>query len=86
MTHPAKKYEAGASHQSTDPRLVFLARAGARQTLVEYGEMTLDEAIRSLIHGHERCPLCGLKRYPLTEQWERTHPPLKYRRRHRSTP
>jgi hypothetical protein len=57
MTHPAKKYEAGASHQSTDPRLVFLARAGARQTLVEYGEMTLDEAIRSLIHGHEHSAL-----------------------------
>lgn len=57
-----------------DPRLAFLARAGARHTLVEYGEMTLDEAIRSLIHGEECCPLCGQKRYPLTEQWERTHP------------
>jgi hypothetical protein len=63
-----------------DPRLVFLALAGARHTLVEYGEMTLDEAIRGLIHGQERCPLCGLKRHLLAEQWERTHPPLKYRR------
>jgi hypothetical protein len=63
-----------------DPRLVFLARAGARHTLVEVGEMTLDEAIRGLIHGHERCPLCGLRRHLLAEQWERTHPPLKYRR------
>jgi hypothetical protein len=64
-----------------DPRLVFLARAGARHTLVEVGEMTLDEAIRGLIHGHERCPLCGLRRHLLAEQWERTNPPLKYRRR-----
>jgi hypothetical protein len=64
-----------------DPRLVFLARAGARHTLVECGEITLDEAIRSLIHGHERCPLCGMRRHLLAAQWERTHPPLKYRRR-----
>jgi hypothetical protein len=64
-----------------DPRLVFLARAGARALLVEVGEITLDEAIRGLIHGHERCPLCGLRRHLLAEQWERTHPPLKYRRR-----
>jgi hypothetical protein len=64
-----------------DPRLAFLARAGARATLVEVGEITLDEAIRSLIHGQERCPLCGLRRHLLAAQWERTHPPLKYRRR-----
>jgi hypothetical protein len=59
-----------------DPRLVFLARAGARHTLVECGEITLDEAIR----GHERCPLCGMRRHLLAEKWEREFPP-KYRRR-----
>jgi hypothetical protein len=63
-----------------NPRLVFLARAGARHTLVEVGEMTLDEAIRGLIHGYELCPLCGLRRHLLAEQWERTHPPRRNRR------
>jgi hypothetical protein len=63
-----------------DPRLVFLARAGARHTLVECGELTLDAAIRDLIDGRERCPFCGLRRHLLAAQWERTHPPLKYRR------
>jgi hypothetical protein len=63
-----------------DQRLVFLARAGARHTLVEVGEMTLDEAMRGLIHGHECCPLCGMRRYLLAEQWERTHPPHRRRR------
>jgi hypothetical protein len=64
-----------------DPRLVFLLRAGARHMLVEAGEMTIDQAIRSLIHGYERCPLCGLRRHVLAEQWERTHPPRKRGRR-----
>ena len=62
-----------------DPRLVFLLRAGARHMLVEAGEMTLDEAIRSLIHGHERCPLCDQRRWLLAEKWERTHPPRRNR-------
>jgi hypothetical protein len=64
-----------------DPRLVFLLRAGARHMLVEAGEMSIDAAIRSLIHGHEYCPLCGLKRHLLAEKWERTHPPRKRGRR-----
>jgi hypothetical protein len=64
-----------------DPRLVFLARAGARHMLVRAGEMTLGQAIAGLIDGLERCPLCGLRRYLTAERWERTHPPLKYRRR-----
>jgi hypothetical protein len=63
-----------------DPRLVFLARAGARHTLVEVGEMTLAQAIRGLIHGCERCPLCEQRRWPLAQQWERTHPPRRNRR------
>jgi hypothetical protein len=62
-----------------DPRLVFLARAGARHTLVECGEITLDEAIRGLIHGQERCPLCGLRRHLLAEEWEKSHPPHRRR-------
>jgi hypothetical protein len=49
-----------------DPRLVFLARAAARLTLVEVGEMTLSEAFDGLV--------------PFAEGWEITHPPLKYRR------
>jgi hypothetical protein len=61
-----------------DPRLVFLARCGARHCLVEYGEMTLDEAIDGLLEG-AYCPLCGA--HLLVELWEREHPPLKYRRR-----
>jgi hypothetical protein len=59
-----------------DPRLVFLARCGARHCLVEAGEMELGEAIGGLLEG-DRCPLCGC--HLLAEQWERTHPPLKYR-------
>jgi hypothetical protein len=49
-----------------DPRVVFLARAAARLTLVEAREMTLAEAFDDLM--------------PLAEGWEITHPPLKYRR------
>lgn len=60
-----------------DSRLVFLARAGARHTLVEAGEMTLDEAIGGLLEG-DCCPLCGC--HLLAAEWERTHPPVKYRR------
>jgi hypothetical protein len=62
-----------------DPRLVFLARAGARHMLVEAGAMTLGEAIAGLIDDLERCPLCGLRRYYLAEKWERTHPPHRRR-------
>jgi hypothetical protein len=32
-----------------DPRLAFLARASARLTLIEFGEMDLDEAIDDLV-------------------------------------
>jgi hypothetical protein len=61
-----------------DPRLVFLARCGARHCLVEAGEMELGEAIAGLLEG-AYCPLCGADL--LVELWERTHPPLKDRRR-----
>jgi hypothetical protein len=32
-----------------DPRLVFLARAGARELLVDAGELTIDEAFDGLV-------------------------------------
>jgi hypothetical protein len=53
-----------------DPQLVFLARASARLVLVESGEMDLDEAFDELIKS-----VCDCARWPLAEQWERTHPP-----------
>jgi hypothetical protein len=59
-----------------DPRLAFLARASARLTLLEAGEMDLDEAFDDLIES-----VCDCQRWPLAVQWERTHPPLKYRGR-----
>jgi hypothetical protein len=69
-----------------DPRLVFLARAGARHTLVEYGEMTLDEALAAgLIDGLECCPLCGLRRHLLAEKWERTQRFTSASKTHEST-
>jgi hypothetical protein len=43
--------------------------------LVEAGEMDLDEAFDGLVEF-----ICDCRRWPLAEQWERTHPPLKYRR------
>jgi hypothetical protein len=46
-----------------DHRVVFLARAAARLTLVEAREMTLAEAFDGLM--------------PFAEGWEITHPPLK---------
>jgi hypothetical protein len=47
-----------------DPRLVFLERAAARLTLVETGEMDLDEAISGLLPAFEElvdwgCDTCG---------------------------
>jgi hypothetical protein len=62
-----------------DPRLALLRRAGAWLKLIEPGFASLDEAFADLIDGVERCPLCGC--HLLAELWERTHPPLKYRRR-----
>jgi hypothetical protein len=59
-----------------DPGLVFLARASARLILVEAGEIALDEALEELVE-----PICDCQRWPLAAQWERTHPPLKYRGR-----
>ena len=59
-----------------DPRLAFLARASARLILVESGEMDLDEAFDALVES-----VCDCDHWPLAEQWELTHPPLKYRRR-----
>jgi hypothetical protein len=62
-----------------DPRLALLRRAGAWLKLIEPGFASLDEAFADLIDGLERCPLCGLRRHLLAEQWERTHPPLRRR-------
>jgi hypothetical protein len=59
-----------------DPRLAFLARASARLVLVEVGEMDLNEAFDDLIES-----VCDCARWPLAEQWERTHPPRQRRRR-----
>ena len=59
-----------------DPRLAFLARAHARFIMVEAGEMDLDEAFDDLIES-----VCDCARWPLAEQWERTHPPRQRRRR-----
>jgi len=59
-----------------DLRLVFLARASARFVLVEVGEMDLNEAFDDLIES-----ACDCARWPLAEQWERTHPPRQRRRR-----
>ena len=64
---------------SIDPRLAFLARAHARFILVEAGQMSLEEALVGLVE-----PICECQRWPLASQWERTHPPLKYRRWRRS--
>jgi hypothetical protein len=49
-----------------DPRVVFLARAAARLTLVEAREITLSEAFDGLM--------------PFAERWEITHPPHRRRR------
>jgi hypothetical protein len=65
-----------------DPRLVFLARAGARHILVAGGELNLDEAIAGLIAQFDEIvgpTPCACVR-DMVERWERTHPPLKYRR------
>jgi len=59
-----------------DLRLVFLGRASARLVLVEVGEMDLDEAYEDLV-----ASVCDCQRWPLAEQWERTHPPRQRRRR-----
>jgi hypothetical protein len=59
-----------------DPRPVFLARASARLVLVQSGEMDLGEAFDDLIES-----VCDCARWPLAEQWERTHPPRQRRRR-----
>jgi hypothetical protein len=59
-----------------DPRPVFLARASARLVLVQSGEMDLGEAFDDLIES-----VCDCARWPLAEQWERTHPPRQRRKR-----
>jgi hypothetical protein len=61
--------------RTIDSRLAFLARAHARFILVEAGQMSLEEALVGLVE-----PICECQRWPLASQWERTHPPLKYRR------
>jgi hypothetical protein len=40
--------------------------------------MDLGEAFDGLVES-----VCDCQRWPLAEQWERTHPPRKYRRRAR---
>jgi hypothetical protein len=57
-----------------DPRLVFLARASARLALVEAGKMDIATAYDELI-----ASVCDCQRWPLAEQWERTHLPCRKR-------
>jgi len=60
-----------------DDRLLLLVRARARLILVEAYEITLDEALEGLVE-----PICDCQRWPLSAQWERTHPHRRdYRRR-----
>lgn len=54
------------------------ARPRRPEQAIEAGEMTLDEAFDGLLES-----VCDCRRWPLAEEWERTHPPLKYRRRGR---
>jgi hypothetical protein len=60
-----------------DSRLAFLARCAARLTLIEAGEIDLDEALDGL----SPCESCRRLEWveALVARWERTHPPLKYR-------
>jgi CubicO group peptidase (beta-lactamase class C family) len=53
-----------------DARLVFLARAATRLTLVEAGVLDLDTAVADLI------PPCACVR-DVVERWERQYPPRR---------
>jgi hypothetical protein len=73
-----------------DRRLAFLARAWARFTLVEAGEMELDQAITELFESVDRRWLLqhivGRRALPcacechVLGRWERIQPPAKNRR------
>jgi hypothetical protein len=65
-----------------DSRLVFLARASARLSLVEAGEMAAEQAIDGLIEPFEELvgPLCTCIN-DICERWEREYPPVRRRRR-----
>jgi hypothetical protein len=65
-----------------DPRLAFLACAGARLMLVEEGVMTLDEAVDNAFVENFRAIAqitCHCERETL-EQWDRLYPHQPYRR------
>ena len=53
----------------SDPRAMIAS-------LIEVGEVDLDEALDDLVES-----ICDCRRWPLAEQWERTHPPHQRRRR-----
>jgi hypothetical protein len=68
-----------------DPRLVFLARASARYSLVELGAMDIDDAITGLAGAVE--DLYGLHCFCATEvidRWDRDYPPARRRGRRSS--
>jgi hypothetical protein len=60
-----------------DPRLVFLARAGARHTLVISGAMTLDEAFDGLSDAFDDIAPCRCR-------WERLNQPFSFEARARA--
>jgi hypothetical protein len=59
------------SNAPLDPRLVFLARAGARHTLVISGAMTLDDAFDGLIDAFDEIAPCRCR-------WERINQPFSF--------
>jgi hypothetical protein len=65
-----------------DSRLVFLARASARLSLVEAGEMAVEQAIDDLIEPFEELVgrLCA-RINEICERWEREYPPVRRRQR-----
>jgi hypothetical protein len=75
MNAPVTSFPTSAEDTLVDPRLLLLARAHARFILVEAGKLDLDQALEGLVE-----PICDCQRWPLAAQWERTHPPVKYRR------
>jgi len=65
-----------------DPRLLFLARASARHTLVELGQMDIGDAIAGLVDAveniyGERCSCAD----EIVTQWERAFPPACHGKR-----
>ena len=68
-----------------DPVAVFIARVEARAMLWAAGEITLNDVVDELWADAVRdgliWPGCNCQRWPLATQWERTHPPRRYRGR-----